>query len=428
MIIRNLIAMMALAAAVTAAQSSDTVEVEKKVAEIDAKVAVIEEAGLAATAAVEKLKKVKVSGYIQAQYRRGDTLGGNHEIGNFAGGGFADNSQQEFQLRRTRLKVQYKGNLSVATIQLDCSLKGVTIKDAYLKFYEPWLKSFGLQAGVFDRPFGFEIGYSSSRRESPERSRVIQTLFPKEKDLGAALLIAPDPVILPSLSIFSLSAGLFTGNGIQAESDNNQDFIGRFGVALPFTSINLALDAGASLYYGAVTARNDTAFAIDNGSWVSSLGNQGDDFQRVYYGADAQVYYDLPVIGGTSFRGEFVAGDQPSTASSSKSPSSNKAFSEVLYQRKVLGYYVMWVQNIGKYVQFVAKYDSYDPNTEIEGDDVTMDSDLSYSTLGLGLIYHWDANIKLMAYYDMVQNELSENVYDTDLTDNTFTFRIQYAF
>lgn len=416
-------------------RAQDSVDVEKKVKEIESKIVVLEESSAAASGTMPKLKGTKISGYVQAQYRRGDTLvdPDGFSIGGFSGGTLPENTQQQMQLRRARLKVKYKGNLSEAVIQLDCAPKGVSIKDAYLKFYEPWIKTVGLQAGVFDRPFGFEIGYSSSRRESPERSRVIQSLFPKERDLGAALVVSPHPDMMPAaLNVFNFKGGLFTGNGIKAESDNNLDFIGRFGVALPFTSINLAFDAGASLYYGAITARNDTAFEIENNDWTSTAGNAGDDFRRVYYGGDAQVYYDLPVIGGSSLRGEFVTGEQPSTAGSSKSPKSSDPFSDAVYQRKVRGYYAMYVQNLGPYLQTVVKYDSYDPNTELEGDEVDLVSDLSYTTLGLGLIYHWDANIKFVGYYDMVSNELSENAgagsYDTNLSDDVFTFRIQYKF
>ncbi len=64
----------------------------------------------------------------------------------------------------------------------------MSIKDAYLRFSAPWLKNaVALKGGVYDRPFGFEISYSSSSRESPERSRIFQVLFPGERDLGFGL-------------------------------------------------------------------------------------------------------------------------------------------------------------------------------------------------------------------------------------------------
>ena len=60
----------------------------------------------------------------------------------------------------------------------------------------------------------------------------------------------------------------------------------------------------------------------------------------------------------------------------------------------------------------------------------TTAADIKYTTLGLGLAYRWDSNIKLTAYYDMVTNETSSNLsgYTQDLKDNVFTLRMQYKF
>lgn len=56
------------------------------------------------------------------------------------------------------------------------------------------------------------------------------------------------------VSHFNLQAGLFNGVGPSAnENDRNKDFIGRFGVQIPFQEYNLALDGGFSLYAGKVT-------------------------------------------------------------------------------------------------------------------------------------------------------------------------------
>ncbi len=76
-------------------------------------------------------------------------------------------------------------------LQIDAIQTGVTVKDAYVLVTEPWTQSLGFQMGIFDRPFGYEISYSSSSRESPERSRMYQTLFPGERELGAKLFYAP---------------------------------------------------------------------------------------------------------------------------------------------------------------------------------------------------------------------------------------------
>ena len=86
--------------------------------------------------------------------------------------------------------------------------------------------------------------------------------------------------------------------------------------------------------------------------------------------------------------------------------------------------------------QVVVKYDWYDPNTEVAGDEIKggatklNSTDIKYNTMGVGYIFHWDHNIKMMAYYAMVKNETSANLtgFTKDLKDNVFTLRMQYKF
>ncbi|MFH1196433.1 MAG: porin, partial [bacterium] len=95
------------------------------------------------------------------------------------------------------------------------------------------------------------------------------------------------------------------------------------------------------------------------------------------------------------------------------------------------------VQNLGETNQLVVKYDVYDPNKDVSGDEIGQSSgakltagDLKYSTLALGLVHYWSENVKFVLYYDMVQNEKSANLsaYKEDLKDNVVTFRVQYKF
>ncbi|MDO4780253.1 MAG: hypothetical protein Q3992_04425, partial [Bacteroides sp.] len=127
------------------------------------------------------LKKLKVGGYFQAQYQHGDKdaslrVGNKNEA--------KEDSFNRFGVRRGRVKFTYDEKFLQGVFQLDITEKGVGIKDAYLKLKTGKNVEAGLQAGVFDRPFGHEISYSSSRRESPERSMIFPVLFPNERDLG----------------------------------------------------------------------------------------------------------------------------------------------------------------------------------------------------------------------------------------------------
>ena len=95
--------------------------------------------------------------------------------------------------------------------------------------------------------------------------------------------------------------------------------------------------------------------------------------------------------------------------------------------------------------QAVVKYDVYDPNTAVSGNEIgktvtgavaTGTADIKYSTIGLGLNYNFNSNVRLMAYYDIVKNETTSNIrtastlsdLSKDRKDNVFTFRIQYKF
>ena len=475
---------------------------DRAVAETNDKLSGLEESYLETKATVDKLKKFKLSGHIQAQVRYAiDTAGNaNYRIGDYAGGAFAENTKGVVQVRRGRFKLAYDNTITQAVIQLDCIPKGVSIKDAYLQFTDPWIKTVSVKGGVFDRPFGFEISYSSSSRESPERSRLFQTLFPGERDLGFQLGLQAPENLPPAAQAFNFKGGWFAGNGISDETDRNLDFIGRLGFAIPITSANMSIDGGISGYYGKVTCTDTTVSSrtvakVDTSKWTvkttyaydSTLGytvprdsavrvrdttwtvtgrgysyeidkelkrfkkSPGDDlnrdFVRQYIGGDLQFTYDIPCLGGLQLRGEVIGGAQPGTKGSSGFYNTGRGSNQPVYDRNFLGWYAMWVQNWGSRIQSVLKYDSYDPNMDIAGKDIDSagvksgglsTADLRYNTLGAGLVYHWDENLKFVLYYDHVMNEtMSDDVlklkdknafYTKDLKDDVITFRIQYKF
>lgn len=396
---------------------------------------------------VDALRKIKVTGYLQPQFRFSKVDNVSWDIGTFSGGRFPQYSKNLFNLRRARVKFNYDNILTQFVLQIDVVQSGVAIKDAYLSLTEPWLQSFGFTAGVFDRPFGYEISFSSSSRESPERSRVYQTLMPGERELGAKLSFAPQ---LGSLSFLKAEVGVVNGAGpTNAEFDNFKDFIGRVGAQFPFEDAGTAVDVGLSGYFGMVRSGSSEIFRM--GTQPSGdpgylrerdTANQGKGFDRRYLGVDAQLYYDVPVLGGLIVRGEYLFGKQPGLASTSVSVPTIPTVGTPLYLRDFSGWYLYVVQNLGSKNQVLVKYDVYDPNTEVTAGEMKTGSgfsvaDLRYSTLGLGAIHHWDDNIKFVLYYEIVRNETvtKENVpsgplavYATDVRDNVVTFRIQYKF
>ncbi|MDP4175229.1 MAG: hypothetical protein Q8933_14745 [Bacteroidota bacterium] len=411
---------------------SDKEEIENLKGALDG----LNESYLDTKSTVDALKKIKISGYIQAQFQSGE-IDGTSAAG--SGGDFSKNMHNRFAIRRGRLKASYDNDITQYVLQINVDEKGLGLKDAYASIKDPWIKTFGLTAGVFNRPFGFEVPYSSSDLESPERTRFNQTLFPGEEDMGAQLEITPQD---GPLSCFNLKAGIFSGNGIAQETDNYKDFIGRLGFKFPFEEENLAIDGGVSTYLGAVRVEDGKSLYKLNSPTTFERDSLTRKSDRVYYGADLQLYYDLPVLGGFTIRGEYVSGKNPGSSSSNK-PYTYAVGNSDVFLRNIACYYITYVQNIGLSNQFVIKYESYDPNTDVKGDDIKgasgsklSSADIKFSTLGVGWNYFWDSNVKFTLFYDIVKNEkvnpsvtaASLTPYKDDLKDNVLTLRMQIKF
>jgi len=391
---------------------------------------------------VEIMKKLKVSGYMQAEYQVADSSG----IKSFAGGDFPTYEDKRFLLRRARLKIAWYNIHSSYVFQIDAVENGVpSLKDAYFKYTDPYLELFSITAGVFNRSFGYEIGYSSSDREAPERGRMSQIIFPNERDLGFMVTVQAPKT--SRWSFLKLDAGLVSGTGVGAkEFDKKKDFVSHLSINKSSNNEKIKIGLGASLYDGGFVLINDTVYTMnivnDTTKFIVENDKIGDFSKRTYYGLDAQVSIDW--VGGiTTIRAEYIAGTQPSTATDSKSISvpiygadGKTGVGAYAYNRKFNGAYFYFLQNIGQSkAQLVVKYDWYDPNTEVSGNQIgitgtkTSSADVKFTTLGLGAIWRFDQNMKFMAYYDIVKNESTQlKGFTQDIKDNVLTLRLQYRF
>jgi len=383
--------------------------------------------------AVIKLQKFKVSGYIQAQYQYAekDDDGVNRKVGDGinAWERAEEDGYHRFGIRRGRIKFTYDEKLTQGVIQLDVTENGVSFKDVYFKVKDPWFGTNVVTLGVFDRPFGHEITYSSSRRESPERSRIFQRLFPDERDLGGMLTLQADKN--SSWNFLKLDAGLFAGNGIKRQWDSQGDFIGRLSATKTIGS-DMQISGGISAYLGGVRMMNDTVYTVKNNVWEidSDAGNKGKFAKRQYFGVDAQ-FSTITAAGLTQLRGEYIFGEHPgSSGGMYRGLSALPAETAKTYKRGINGGYVILTQDLGTLpFTFVAKYDWFNQNANLSGDDVKATGDLTFNTLGLGLLWRIASDLRLTAYYDIVGNEKSKNIADgKDLKDNVFTLRLQYKF
>ena len=425
--------------------------------------------------AVTTLKKFKVSGYIQTQYQYGQAAadGNNFKLAKRANAyesnayypGSTDYKGLEgfgrFGIRRGRFKLTYEEGIASGVVQIDVTDKGINdanvpgrnvvmFKDLYLNVKDPWFGTSAFKAGIFDRPFGHEIAYSSSRRESPERSRIFQSLFPDERDLGVMLTLQPAKT--SAWNLLKLEGGLFAGNGIKPQISSRMDFIGHLSATKIFGS-DMSLSGGISLYAGGVLQTDSSRYVMEDNKFVLEGGEKsrkyiGSYAKRQYIGFDAQ-YSVMTSAGLTQLRGEYIFGKHPGNASAAYNFGLNDIPSGAVYMRKISGGYVLFVQDLGDQLPLsaVVKYDWYNPNTDVSGDNIaaedskTTAGDIALSNLGLGLIWRINPALKLTAYYDVVSNETTSNLKDTKDGENitrygyeghrpanVFTLRLQYKF
>jgi small nuclear ribonucleoprotein (snRNP)-like protein len=368
---------------------------------------------------VSSLKKLKISGYMQVQYEQTQS-----EKGLFANPYDAkDLIDGNVRIRRSRLKFAYNAGLTQFVIQGDFSNQKFELKDAYIKITDPWTKYFALQAGVFNRP-NYEVEYSSSQRESMERSTVIKTLYPGERDMGAMLIVNPDDMFQLQVAAFN---NAYQGTYKQFSPNfNDQKFyyMARLTKELSFTKAGIGIDFGVSARIGNVIANTNKVLTSDMASKASADSTTylaGDLLPRTWYGAEAQIYWDL--LGGMKIIGEYMMGSNVDELSlSTVTPA------KAIRMRDFSGYYVMLVKNVTKDFQVAVKYDSYNPNTKIEESKIDNTKDLSLTTIGLGLHNYTFAKVRLSLWYDMYTTTTHDVVLTEDPKDNLFTFRVQYKF
>jgi hypothetical protein len=384
-------------------------------------------------------EKLTISGYIQTQYQKffvPDSIGSTRrDFAQFSGGNFVnDNTFERFMIRRGRINLSYKKDFTSSKISIDVSERGVGIKDVYIQSFIPGFEALSFTAGLFPRPFGIENEESSSYRYSPERSRVIQTILPNERDLGLKIKFQfPED---SNLSFFSLTGAIVNGNSSAVETNNYKDYIGRINFFTPKSVENFKASVGASYYNGKMLhiyepvdtiASNtntkyyiyyfgnltDTAgitykgFYIDTAKTFAS-GTRGIGVERIYYGIDGKIEFNSP-FGKTEISAEYVWGTQPSAVNNINIEKDYVVYNEInslsptgpqlgvawpLYDqpqpynptmvRPTNKYHSTMVRNFnGGYIsvtqnildtnhKLLVKYDWYDPNTAVAGKEIKL--------------------------------------------------------
>ncbi len=396
---------------------------------------------------IKRFENLRITGYIQPQFQKAQSDGAP----SYTGGNFSPFSSSRFMLRRARVKIDYimpskeKYPQAMFSFQIDATERGVIVRDMFLKLFETKRNLFSMTAGLFARPFGYEVNLSSAFRETPERGRMSQILMPSERDIG--IMVSHEPQeSKQKRSRFKFDIGFFNGQGLSGTTDfdSHKDLISRMFIR-PNTQDKVEFSGGLSLLRGGW--KNGTKYVFEsgkapNGDGIfvvdSSISNIGKSSPRHYYGADAQVKLKHS-WGETEWRAEYWFGTQPGTSASTSNPGTLPASNGnpvPTYVRHFDGVFLLFLQIIvNNRHQLMLKYDWYDPNIKVRdaqigksGTNLTA-ADIKFSTLGIGYAYLINPQTKLILYYDIVKNEITQLTgYTSDLKDNILTCRLQFRF
>jgi phosphate-selective porin len=382
----------------------------------EGKINALDERVLVNEADLGKLNKIKISGYVQAQWESyGKDLVKTND------------PTKNFYIRRARIKFTYEALDGVKfVIQPDFSTGNLSLKDAYAVVNIPKLKDLTLWAGQFNRP-DYEVEYSSSQREVLERSRVIRAIYPGEREIGVKLEYVGSTIPLK----FQLMA--MNGNfiGTQAKDvDSKKDIMGRLVYSIKLPGAGIGIDLGPNFYYGGNRAKVNK-YIVNRMGVLDSI-KVGDYLDKKWAGAEIQIFADI--LGGLALKGEYIAGTNSTASTTTVAATATVAAKRTAAStvKNFSGYYIYLIKNIGPRNQFVAKYDYYDPNTRLSGD--AANSDVNYKTWTLAWQYYLNDNIRITLNYEMPQNETNTTIKNVEgtsniqLKDNTLGIRIQAKF
>jgi hypothetical protein len=393
---------------------------EERVTQVEGLVEGMSESSAATNSVVDALRKIKLSGYVQGRYEwQNDASFGLGPTGLMG----APRGRNRFYVRRARLKTTYSGDLSEFVLQLDAA-ESVALRDAEASLVlnetvfgsaEPW--ELKITLGQFKVPFGFELLQSSSDRELPERARVITQLFPGERDRGMRLS--------GRYGIFRLNSALINGNfttdTVHGAFDQTswKDVAARLGVDLEWIVVGGSLHWGHTLKLAPARAATMTQAALPP---VYSR------YDRLRLGADTQLYFEIPGLGGLSLRGEAIWANDV-----------NMDFSGMPEDRcqdqKSFGWYVTVVQNFGNYFGAALRFDQYDPYRKgLEGcptgdrdppEQRSRFADLDrVSTWSAAALVYFSGNLKGTINFDHVSEQGTQAL----LTDDILRFQLQARF
>ncbi len=361
---------------------------------------------------MERLRRFKLSGYLQVRYEISDgdndsvRVGGSPPV-------FSQSNVERFYIRRARIKLTCDHSpWTQAVVQFDGSTNsGVRLLEAYAAITEPRTPEPRWQAwaGQFNVPFGYEIERSSSVRELPERSRAEVVLFPGERDRGVKLLGLWGGKIETVAAVIN-GGGISSSDFPNNDPSRGKDLLGRaralFGVA-------------------------DVAVSAYTGKQTTPLTGLDVETDRTRFGFDSQAYFATPTLGGASVKVEYYRGhnvNPDSVTALTIAPTSANPVRLLApgadpshFATDFHGGYAMVVQNLGEVAQLAARYDWFDPN-----DDVDHDMYERWN-VAVNAFYQGLTRFTISYEHPITERRLAPGVYE-DPVDNLWTFQVQHTF
>ncbi len=203
------------------------------------------------------------------------------------------NASEEFKsnFSMERIETRWAGKVSERIgagleIQFHPALDGSAeelVNDAFVEYY---LNDHAtVRVGQFIKPFGFDIQQSSAERESPERGVFAGYFFPGQRDRGVMLFGDLNFTALKNVHYF---IGAFNGNRFFADNNRQANYVVRLRKLFdrPRLAIGVSAQRGKQILPPGVVGNND----------------------------ENLIGFDLQYVRGRlGLRGEFVAGNTPST-------------------------------------------------------------------------------------------------------------------
>lgn len=380
---------------------------------------------------------LRFGGYIHAQYQRSALSEDQLQQGG------APINQNQFMVRRARLRVDRTWDFASASVELDANtVRGprISIRRAEASLFYRGKNAaelpplIALTAGVTDIPFGYELTQSARVRWFMERSLGNLALFPTEPDAGAKLSGA--------VSFFRYAIAFMNGepvdeNGFPRDPNNAKDVIARFGAEVPVNK-TVGVSGGTSFAYGKGfhpgqdAGKASTTWSDQNEDGMLQPGEltgvpgsaavPSENFERWAIGLDLGATLETK-LGRSHLYGEAFVASNYDRGFTPSDPVSTRV------DVRQAGAYVALTQELTRYgiVGFRAGF--YDPNsdlTDVRGGK-TLPKTQTVTTLSplIGLVLPGRA--RLLFQYDFVKDYLARDEVGvpTDADDNLLTLRLQ---